>query len=75
MPPMPSNPDLKRLAWRAHRRFVGGNDNCSRVLGVSGPRQVSREPWQEPGRHAGEGERLLGAKDALERFAHRATLM
>jgi len=38
-------------------------------------RKIGGEPRQEARRHAGKRQRLIGAKDALERFAHRAIRM
>ncbi len=62
---------------RAHRRFVGGDHDRAAALpdAVRRAREVGGEPRQEARRHAGQGQRLVGAKDALQRLAHCAIRM
>ena len=59
---------------RPHRRFVRGDDDRPARLcpAVCGAGKVSREPRQEPGRDARQGQRLTRAEDLLKRLAHRA---
>jgi hypothetical protein len=38
-------------------------------------REIGGEPRQEARRHAGKGQRLIRAEDALQRLGHRAIRM
>jgi hypothetical protein len=38
-------------------------------------REIGRKPGQEPLRHTGERQRLIGAEDALQRLGHRGIRM
>ena len=62
---------------RAHRGFVGDDRDRAPALAaaVRRAREIGGEPRQEARRHAGKGQRLVGAKHALQRLAHRAIRM
>ena len=65
------------IGQRAHRGFVGGNDDQAAALAraMRRAREVGREPRQEAGRHRGERQRLACTKDRLQRVTHRAIRM